>query len=325
MSKTKEHPVIAVDLGGTKIEAALITSSGKILGRERTATEANKGKEHVLKQLFGSIDNLLEHSRTKITETAGICIGAPGPVDMNQGILSNPPHLPGWGSVALRSIIANRFSVDSYLINDAKAAAVGEHIFGAGKGVDNMICITLGTGIGGGLITNGRLYTGAFGGAGEIGHMTIDINGPKCNCGNLGCWELFASGTAMEKETAIRLSLGEKSSLQQLFSTGERITASQIAEAARRDDPLAQNIIAWSATHIGIGLTNLVNILNPQMIVIGGGLSKIGPMLLDPAITLVKQRASKLLADAVTIVPSMLGDDIAVMGAAAYVFEKGNV
>jgi glucokinase len=325
MPETRYRPVVAVDLGGTKIEAAMITRSGQLLDQERVPTQANEGKAHVIEQLFGAIDRLVERSGIEVTDTAGVCVAAAGPVDMKRGIISDPPNLPGWGSVPLQSIVRDRFGVDSYLINDAKAAAVGEHLFGAGKGIDNMVCITLGTGIGGGFILDRRLYFGAFGGAGEVGHMTIDINGPKCNCGNMGCWELYASGTAMEKEMSRHLTLGEKSSLQQLFKAGEPVTASHIAEAARKQDPLALKLIAWSANYIGIGLVNLVNIFNPQMVVIGGGLSKIGPILLDPAEAVVKQRASKILADAVTIVPSALGDDIAVMGAAAYVFEKGAI
>jgi glucokinase len=243
---------------------------------------------------------------------------------MDRGIITTSPHLPGWQSVPLAKIIGERYQAAAFLINDAKAAVLGEHRFGAGRGTANFICITLGTGIGGGIIANSKLYFGQNGAAGEMGHMTIDNHGIKCACGNTGCWETLASGSAIERETTRRLAAGEASVLRALSNNGAAVfTASQVGEAARQNDPLALSVIAWAADHLGTGLVNLVNIFNPEMIAIGGGLAKIGPLLLDPAVTMVRQRSFKLMADNVAIVPSKLGDDIAVLGAAAYVFEKG--
>lgn len=324
MAGSENHHVIAVDLGGTKIEAALISPTGQILGRERVPTMAAAGQTQVIKQIYLGIDNLRAQTNVDTAEIAGICIAAAGPVDMDRGIITTAPHLPGWQSVPLGKIIGERYQIESFLINDAKAAVLGEHRFGAGRGVNNFICITLGTGIGGGIIINGKLYFGQNGAAGEMGHMTIDNHGLKCACGNTGCWETLASGSAIARETTRRLAAGEVSLLRALLKNGaDAVTASMVGEAARQNDPLALNVIAWAAGHLGTGLVNLVNIFNPEMIAIGGGLAKIGPRLLDPAIALVRQRAFKLMADNVKIVPSKLGDDIAVMGAAAYVFEKG--
>jgi glucokinase len=321
-----QSPVIAIDLGGTKIVTALVSENGEILDRERVLTQASEGPEAVIERMLGTIDHLLERRNMKAMNLKGICVAAASPVDMKKGIVSTPPHLPGWYAVPLRDIVKDRYGIDSYLVNDVKAAVLGEHRFGAGKGIDNLICITLGTGIGGGIITNGKLYFGELGGAGEVGHMTIDVNGPRCLCGNTGCWEMFASGTAMEREAAIHLSSGKVSSLIEVGrSKGGVITSEDIAEAARNGDVLAIRVIAWSARYLGIGLVNLVNLFNPGMIVIGGGLSKIGDILLEPAIQVVKDKAFRVLSGAVRIVPSSLGDDAAVLGAATFVFTEGKV
>ena len=322
----RNMPVVAVDMGGTKIAAALVSNSGKILHRERALTLAAAGPSAVMERLFGVIGTVLDQTNLKPTDIGGICIAAAGPIDMSKGMITNAPNLPGWDAIPLREIIKDRFKVDSYLLNDAKAAAVGEHEFGAGKGIDNLLCVTLGTGIGGGIIISGRLYLGQSGAAGEVGHMTIDVNGPRCVCGNVGCWELFASGTAMEREAAKRLNSGELSSLQPLFKgAAGTVKAEQIAEAAQNGDSLASSVIEWSANYLGTGLVSLVNIFNPEMIVMGGGLSKIGDRLLQPAINLVRQRAFPLLAQAVRILPSTIDDDAAVLGAAAFAFSKGKV
>ena len=323
---TRDRPVVAVDIGGTKIAAALVSHSGKILHRERALTVAVEGPSAVIERLFGVIVSVLSQTNLRPADTRGVCVAAAGPIDMSNGMITDAPNLPGWDAIPLREIIKDRFKVDSYLVNDAKAAAVGEHEFGAGKGIDNLLCVTLGTGIGGGIIIGGHLHLGQSGAAGEVGHMTIDVNGPRCACGNAGCWELFASGTAMEKEAAKRLSSGELSCLQPLFKGAERtVKAEQIAEAAQNGDSMASSVIEWSANYLGIGLVNLVNIFNPEMIVMGGGLSKIGDRLLQPAINLVGQRAFPLLAHAVRILPSTIGDDAAILGAAAFAFSKGKV
>ncbi len=320
MDKHK-RPVVAIDIGGTKIAVALVTSTGAILHRKRTATVAIQGTAAVLQRLFGVIDEILTEARLTVGDLHGISLAVAGPVDMHAGMITNAPNLAGWDAVPLRSIVATQYKTDSFLINDAKAAALGEHRFGAAKGVDNMICVTLGTGIGGGIVVGGQLYLGQAGAAGEIGHMTIDLHGPRCTCGNIGCWELFASGTAMEKEAIRRIRAGERSSLQSMSEDkAGQIKAEKIAEAARLGDSLASSVIAWSAGHLGTGLVNLANIFNPRMIVLGGGLSKIGKPLLQPAIDIVKQRAFPLISRDISIVSSSISDDAGVLGAAAFAF-----
>ncbi|MDD5039362.1 MAG: ROK family protein, partial [Dehalococcoidales bacterium] len=228
--------------------------------------------------------------------------------------------------VPLKKIVEDKYKVNTFLLNDAKAAALGEHHFGAGKGANNLIFITVSTGIGGGIIINGKLYFGVSGGAGEIGHMTVDVNGPRCNCGNIGCLEMLASGTAIAREAISRIREGEKSSLIKMVEgkTGH-ITAEKVSLAARDGDLLALKVIARAAGYLGAGMVSLVNIFNPEIIIIGGGVSKIGDLLFEPVRGMVRERAFRLLSQAVRIVPAQLGDDAGVFGAAVFAFQKGAV
>jgi glucokinase len=319
-------PVLALDIGGTKLITALISPRGEMLAREYSLTLAEEGPAAVIRRIISAIDNLLALQNMTLGQVEALSIAAAGPIDMAEGVVSDSPNLPGWRNIPLRNIVKDRFGIDTYLINDAKAAVLGEHRFGAGQGVNNLIYITVSTGIGGGIITNGKLYFGQSGGAGEVGHMTIDTNGPECTCGNIGCWETLASGKALAREAIRRLGAGEKSSLTDMVADGiENITAKEISLAAQSGDSFAQSVIARTAYYLGVGLVNLVNIFNPEMIIVGGGLSKMGDLLLEPARQVVRERAFTLLARAVRIVPAKLGDDAGVFGAAFFAFRKGIV
>jgi glucokinase len=265
----------------------------------------------------------MAQAKLKTSDIAGIGIAAAGIIDTNEGIVTTSPNLPGWRNVPLRDIIAERLGLTTYLINDASAAALGEHRFGAGKGVDNLIYLTVSTGIGGGIIIDGGLYLGADGCAGEIGHMIIETHGPQCNCGKFGCLEALASGSAMTRESVRRLNQGEKSSIIRLVDGRlESITAETVSLAAKKGDPLACDIVARAANYLGIGLANLINIFNPELIVIGGGVSKMGNILLAPTRKTVREIAFKLPARTVRIVRARLGSNAGIKGAAVYVFEQ---
>jgi len=233
------------------------------------------------------------------------------------GVVTQSPNLPGWRNTPLADIIRKNFAAKVYIIHDANASALGELYFGAGKGARNMVYMTVSTGVGGGIIIDGKEYEGASGAAGEVGHMTIDVNGPKCNCGNTGCLEMLASGTAMAREAIRRLNAGEESSLTKMVRGKiDAISALEIGTAAAQGDQLAIGVIKQAATCLGIGMVNLVNIFNPEMIVVGGGVSNLGEMLLGPARELVKQRAFPISSGAVKIVRAQLGEDSGVIGAA---------
>jgi glucokinase len=322
MSGNKQQSVLSVDLGGTKTIVAVVLPTGKIISRRYYLTLADEGTRAVIKRLLSAIKESIAQAKLRTTELIGIGIAAAGILDSRRGIVTTAPNLPGWHNVQLRDVIAARSGLATYLINDASAAALGEHRFGAGRGFDNLLYLTVSTGIGGGIIINGELYSGADGCAGELGHMTVEADGPQCHCGNFGCLEALTSGWAITKEAVTRINQGERSSIIELVDSRlENITAETVAAAARGGDRLACDIVAKAADYLGIGLANMVNIFNPELIVIGGGLSKVGNMLLRPARKVIKERAFRLPAQSVRIVRARLGSNAGIIGAAAYVYD----
>jgi glucokinase len=223
----------------------------------------------------------------------------------------------------LRDIIQDKLGKKAFLINDANAAALGEFYFGAARGIRNFIYITLSTGIGGGIVIDGKIYTGAIGTAGEVGHMTIDDKGPICNCGNRGCWETLASGTALAREARHRVKEGIRTSILE-YAGGdvEKVTAQVIHSAAEQGDSLAKKLISGTGYYVGVGLANLINIFNPELIVIGGGLSNIGDLLLRPAFKVAGERAYKEAFQAVRFASAGLGRNSGVLGAAAFALQE---
>jgi glucokinase len=323
MPVNKQRSVLAVDVGGTKTIIAEVLPTGKIISRKYYLTLANEGARAVINRLSSHINRSVAQSRLENTELTGIGIAVAGILDTKKGIVTTSPNLPGWHNVRLRDVIAARSGLATYLINDASAAALGEHRFGAGRGFDNLLYLTASTGIGGGIVINGELYSGTNGCAGEFGHMTIVANGPQCHCGNFGCLEALASGWAIAKQAVTRINQGESSSITGLIDDRlENITTETVATAARQGDHLAGEIIAKAADYLGVGLANLVNIFNPELIVIGGGLSKMGKILLNPARRVVKDRAFRLPAKSVRIVRARLGSNAGIIGAATYVFDR---
>jgi glucokinase len=319
MPEDRQRPVLAVDVGGTKMIVAVVLPDGKIVSRRYYLTLADEGAGAVINRLSSAINRSIGRARRRIAEPIGIGIAIAGVLDTGRGVVTTSPNLPGWRNVPLKDVIAARSGLPAYLINDASAAALGEHRFGAGRGFDNLLFLTVSTGIGGGIIINGELYSGADGCAGELGHMTIEPSGPRCHCGNFGCLEALASGWAITREAVTRINRGEKSSINELAGGVDNITAEIVAAAARRGDSLAADIIAKAANYLGIGLANLVNIFNPELIIIGGGLSKMGNMLLKPARGVIKERAFRLPAQSVRIVRARLGSNAGIIGAATHV------
>ncbi|MBA7598272.1 Glucokinase [subsurface metagenome] len=315
--------VLGVDLGGSKILSAVVNVKGEILSRDRSTTPAAKGPEAVIQAMLESAKRVLNQAGITTAELEAICIGAPGLSNPKTGVVFTSPHLPRWTDVPLRNIIEKKMDVKTLLLNDTNAAALGELYFGAAKGARNFICVTLGTGIGGGIVIDGEIYAGSLGTAGEIGHMTIDTNGPKCNCGNTGCWETLASGTALAREAKQRISDGAKTSILE-YADGDvnKVNAETVHKAAQQGDTLAKELIAQLAYYIGVGLANLIHIFNPELIVIGGGLSNIGDMLLEPAYKLAGERVNKTAFASVRFARAELGRNSGVIGAAAYAFRE---
>lgn len=313
-------PILAIDLGGTKMLHALITPQGQMLEREFCPTLAEEGPAAVIKRMLSTSVSILREAGLSYGSLGAIAIAAAGAIDTKLGEVTASPNLPGWHDVPLRGEMEKGTGVPTFVINDATAAALGEHCFGAGRGVRNLIYLTVSTGIGGGIIIDNRLYSGVSGSAGELGHMTIDVNGPRCPCGNIGCLEMLASGKAVAREAQRQIAQGARTAILEIAEGDPQfITAQTVAAAANRGDPVALAVINKAATYLGVGLVNYVNIFNPEMIIIGGGLSKMGEMLLVPARKVVAERAFELPRSIARIVASELGDNSGVFGAVAFV------
>jgi glucokinase len=324
VTEKQQASIIAVDIGGSKILATAFTEDGHVLARDIVPTLAKEGVNRVISRVSSAIDKLLEQNITEIDRLGGIGIACAGGVDSERGIVVTPsPNLPDWSNIHLADILRGRFNTNTFIVNDASAAALGESRYGAGKGMKNIVLLTVGTGIGGGIIINGELYLGARGGAGEIGHMSIDINGPECGCGNLGCLEMMASGKAVTREAVNRIKHGEKSMMVEMVEEKiDNITMETIGIAAHSGDDLAKDIMDRGAYYLGVGIVNLVNIFNADMVIIGGGMSELGEMLIGPSRRMVKERAFSISSQSVRIVTAELGNEAGVYGAAAFVQDK---
>ncbi|MBI2869723.1 MAG: ROK family protein [Chloroflexi bacterium] len=315
------RPVLSIDLGGTKIIGALITPDYRVLAKERHPTLAGGGPDAVIGRVISLVDELLERAGLVKSGVVGLSIAVAGAIEAARGVITVSPNLPGWCDIPLLDIVREKAGLRTWVLNDAKAAALGEYELGAGKDTKHLVLLTIGTGIGGGLILNGELYTGTTGSAGELGHMTIDIHGPKCPCGNTGCLEVLASGTAIAREARRRV-LKEKSSLlDTVEGRVEEITAKKVGAAARDGDALSLDVVRHAGRYLGVGLVNLVNIFNPEVIIIGGGVSEMGEMLLAPARELVDERAIPISARTARIITAELGNDAGIFGAAAFAFK----
>ncbi len=286
--------IIGIDLGGTKIAGVLATPSGKVLMDVNIPTEAKKGKKKVIENIKKTIHTLIQSKKVKIK---AIGIGAPGPILYEKGIVVEAPNLPGWKRVHLKEILEKEFKVPVFVDNDANCAALAEAWFGAGKFVKHFIYMTVSTGIGGGIIINKRLYRGAIGSAGEFGHMVIDSKGYRCGCGIIGHLEALASGTTIRKITGM--------------------DAISVELAARQGDKKALRAIQEIAHYLAIGIANLVNAFNPEMVIIGGGLSNMRELLFKPIRRDFKKYALTLPAKSVKIVRAKLKTQAGVLGAVA--------
>ena len=313
--------VVAIDLGGTSIRVAAVDFNGKVIKRTSTPTRAEEGVNAVIDRV---VDRVFQTVGSDGLQAArAVSMGVPGPYDPRTGVVIEPPNLPGWNHVPIRDIMHSRLGVPVFVGNDANVAALGEHRFGAGIGVDHMIYITVSTGIGGGIISEGRLLLGAEGGAGEVGHMSIDMHGPPCSCGNVGCLEALASGTAIARVAKARLRAGEPSSLHATVRGKiENVTAEIVVREARGGDAMASEIIRNAAIALGVGVVNLAHLFDPNVIVIGGGVSNAGPLLFQPIREIVDQRAMRIVRRHLQIVPAALGGDVGLIGAAALALDE---
>jgi glucokinase len=316
---TKESPRYAagVDLGGTTISTVIVTPEGKLVARTKTLTEAKKGVQAVVDKICASVREACQQISLNPNELITIGLGSPGPLSTKTGIVIDAPNLNGWVNVPLRDRVQQQFKPVVFLDNDANAAAYGEFWVGAGKDVQNLIVVTLGTGIGGGLIIEGKLYRGPDDTSGEIGHTTVLLDGPLCNCGNRGCLEALSSATALVNRTIEALRLGTKSIISELCQNNlSKITAKMVYDAAMQNDKLALELFHETGFYLGVACANLVNIFNPEMIILFGGMINAGELLFAPVREEIKKRAFQPAVSRVKLVPAILGNDAGAIGAA---------
>ncbi|GCE48100.1 glucokinase [Thermosporothrix hazakensis] len=315
--------VVGVDLGGTQIRASVLQGA-ELLSRANTLTGENPTPERVLPRLFATVEQAIEQAGISPEEISGIGIACPGPLNNRTGEILSPPNLPGWDHTPLRTLFQERYQMPIYVENDANVAALGEYMFGAGQGCNEMVYLTISTGIGGGVIAGGQILEGVAGMAGELGHITIDWRGPICNCGNIGCLERLASGTGIALEAQEAIAQGKAEELleyaRQTNVPPTQIDARVIGEAAKAGIPVARDIIEKAGEALGFGLVNIIHIFNPEKIILGGGLTQMGDILLQPAYRIVEKRTMREPHNCASIALARLGANVGLIGAGALVY-----
>jgi glucokinase-like ROK family protein len=303
----------AIDMGASHMSLAVADFTARILQECEVPLDIKEGPKDCLAKAHQQFLKLLESQGLSLSNISAVGVGVPGPVITEAGMVVAPPIMPGWDRYPIRATLEKKFGCPVTLNNDAELGALGEWAYGAGRGEKNIAYIKVGTGIGAGLILNQQIYGGTRGAAGEIGHLTIDENGPLCNCGNHGCLEAFASGHAIAEQGQLLIQSGKRTLLSDLGS--EKITAHEVAEAARRGDLHAQEILRRSGTFIGIAIAGLINLFNPSIVIIGGGVAQVGDLLTAPIRQAVRERAMRASEQSVRITTAMLGRRSLLMGA----------
>lgn len=313
---------IGVDLGGTFIKAGIVDETGNIIAEDSIPTEAEKGPSHVIEQISKIVSKLSENFKNG--EIIGVGIGAPGQVDP-QGGVKYPPNFPGWTIVYLAKEIQSKTKLNTVVDNDANVAAIGESKFGAGREHPNFIMVTLGTGIGGGIIINRKIYRGPTGGAGEIGHISINFDGPKCNCGNYGCVEAYVGQRYLSIWVAKELEKSPKSKIIEIVKGDlSKIEPYVISLAAEQGDEFAMNVWKKAGFYVGVMLASVMNLFDINVAIVGGGVAKAGKILFDSMNQTVKERALKPIAEKAIVIPAQLGNKAGILGAGALAFEEIN-
>ena len=314
---------IGIDLGGSAIRLSTVTSSGKIRHAKRVDISERREKKYIIAAIITNIKELIAIEKSRGCQVIAIGIGSPGIIDLNRGVVITSPNFKDWKEVRLRTILQKAHHLPVLLDNDANAAAYGEKWKGAGCRVNSLVCLTMGTGIGGGIILNGEVWHGPDGMAGEIGHMTVNPAGPRCNCGNTGCLEAYSSATGIVRSAIVSLKRGKRSILKKLSNeVNGNITAKMIYESALKGDRLSTEILAEAGKYLGIAMASLINILNPEMIVLTGAVTGAWDFFMPSAKQEMKKRAYSVLVDRTKIVRGKLPVTAGIVGAAGLAIQQ---
>ncbi|MDQ1301059.1 MAG: hypothetical protein QG637_980 [Chloroflexota bacterium] len=326
--ESKDKPVVGMDLGGTKILAGVVDATGKILGQAKRATKPEGGVEAVVERMAKTVREAIQAAGLDQDDIAAVCSCAPGTIDAARGVVRFAPNLHNWENIPLGKLLSDALNLPAFIENDVNLGTLGEHVLGAGQGINSVVGIFVGTGIGGGLILDGKLWGGWRGGAGEVGHTVVLAEGPVCGCGSRGCAEALASRTAIERDIWAGIKAGRPSLIPEIMKkdSRQRLTSGALAEAYTQGDPLVREVIGRAQFYLGVLVGNLVNIIDPQMVIIGGGVTEaLGDAYLDPIRPVAYQYfINKRGAQEVAIVPAKLGDHAALLGAAVYARQQLN-
>jgi glucokinase len=312
-----EKWLIGVDLGGTTTKLAFINYYGEILHKWEIPTDNSEEGKNITINIAKAIDRKLEELDLTKDKIIGLGMGAPGPVNLATGVVYNTVNL-GWNdNYPLKDLLEVETSLPVIIDNDANCAALGEMWKGAGNGAKDLVCVTLGTGVGGGVIANGDIVQGVSGAAGEIGHITsVPLGGAQCNCGKTGCLETIASATGIVRQAIEKLQLSEDGELAKIYKENGQITAKDVFDTARLGDATSLSVVSDTALHLGLALANAANTLNPEKIVLGGGVSKAGDILLKPVVENFSKFSFPRVRESTVIDIATLGNDAGVIGAA---------
>jgi glucokinase len=305
--------VIGVDLGGTNIKVGLITEEGRVVGRRNVPTGSDGGPKAVAARICGAARECVELSGAQQADLRGVGVGSPGTINLAEGVVEFSPNLPGWRNIPLRALIQDDLALPCVLDNDANVAALAEQWVGAGRGADSLVLLTLGTGIGGGIVLDGRIWHGAGGVAGEIGHMCIEPEGRPCPCGNRGCFERYASATGMVLSLREAVEAGAQTPLTARL---ESVTARDISQAAVAGDAVAAQVLERTARYLGLGVSNLMHILNARVFAFSGGVTAAGERLMAPLMDEMTKRTLEASRRNVRVCFAELPNDAGIIGAA---------
>lgn len=305
--------IAGIDIGGTKIAISLTTLDDETIAERRLPTRAETGAYAIIERVIQAIADMLEENRVRLVS---IGIGCPSPLDIEKGLVMSPSNLRDWDNFPIVRLFQERFVVPVVLENDANTAALGEFVCGAGRGYENIVYVTVSTGIGGGIILNGEIYHGVSAGAGELGHAIVQPGGVRCNCGSRGCLETICSGVHIARRARERMEAGEPSLMSEIVSKVEEISAKTVIEAVRQNDRLAVEIWDETCRFLAVGIGNVITLLAPEAVVIGGGIaSATGDLLFAPLRRLLPEFVSMIPAEKINVLPAELGTESGVRGA----------
>ena len=313
---------IGIDVGGTKIAAGIVDQNGEVIACHQTRAHSEREPEHVIAAIEEAYRVLTGRGVAAARDVMGVGVGFAGTVNLPRGCVLMSSNLPAWDCVPLRDILTERLGLPVVFDNDAHVCAVGEHRFGAGRGVHNLCYVCFSTGFGLGAIVEDRLVTGHTGSAGELSHVVIEPGGALCTCGKRGCLMTYASAIGIARMINERIAAGEATILREMLPPdGRRITGEQVAAAAAQGDRVAREVLQRAGYYFGLGMAMLVQLFNPELIIIGGGLTRIGPLLMDEVTRGLYENVQPELRDTVRLTQWQLQDNIGIIGAAAEVFE----